>query len=229
MECKEAFPNEKLIVRILVFILVLLRLSYILTVYVLAGIDRRLSGSEFEASQVASVDPMRSVACFIHPIYAVILAVVTGLRLRKLKPLLHSQWQTRLWYLQLVIISVLVLGLMGIASVTLAVNPAGFFVFVSAWYIAAVMQTVSSYILGRMIWLTTPIWLDTYRKLCALMAAAAGILIISTIGWLRLGAAIGELILSVITVLYFATYAHASDFPCRSSCPNAYPVSVPPI
>ncbi len=229
MECKEAFPHEKLVVRALICILVVLRVTYVFTVYLLAGIQHNLNGTEFEVSRVAKVDPMRAVAAFVHPINAVIIGTVNGLRLRRLQYIVHSSTQSCMWYSQIVFTSLLVFGLIGIGAVTIAVNVRLYYIFVAAWYTGAVMQLFVSAIFGKVADLDVPFWLDIVRLCCAIIAAAAGILILATIGWFSLGTSIGDAILTAVTAVYFVTFAHGSDFHCRSRCPNAYPASVPPI
>lgn len=221
--------GERTLVRWLIVLLVLFRIVFLVVVYLLASLLGALTFPEIQVSSAYASDPMRAIASFLLPISAMMTAVVVGLRMRRIRPVLHTPAQWVVWWAQLVGLVFLTLGLFGVGAVAKSVNQTAFYIFAVFWYLGTIIQTACSTILNWMVQLVQPAWLHTLRILLTLLMLTAGLLLAVSIAWLFLVAAVAEIVMALATVANFATYAHESEFPHRSKCPFAHPPDVPPI
>ena len=226
---QELFTGEKMLVRILVVVYVILRVIFLTVIYILSGILHRIQYPGIGVALAYAEDPSRAVAAFILPISAMLSVTVVWLRARRLRFLLHSPSQWLIWSAIVLIIVVHAIGLIGLGAVTVSTNVALGYVVAGFWYGGSIGLILLQEILNRQVSLIQPRFLVVYRKFITSVVLTAATGIAFTIGWLPAPSAILEMIMSSFTALYSAAYCHRSEFPLRSSCVFAYPATVPPV
>jgi hypothetical protein len=121
------------------------------------------------------------------------------------------------------------LGLFGLGSVTPAVNGTLFYVASLFWYTGAIFTILFTTLLNWQISLIQPAYLRVFRNVVMILVLLVALALALTVGWQIAAAGILEIILSTLTAVYALSYLHDCEFPMRSSCPFAYPASIPPL
>lgn len=226
---QELFSGEKEMVRIMIAILVALRIIFLATIYILSGVKHFIRYPHIGVYDAYAIDPARAVAAFILPFTAMFASTVIALRLRKISFLLHTPGQWIVWWLQVVGLVMVTLGLFALGALTPATDVALSYVCAAFWYGGSILVVVLSEFLDYHLDLKQPQYLKTARFIIAAFVMGTAMGIALTIGWLPAPAAVLEIVLSFVVVLYYITWAHDSEFPIRSNNPFAYPANVPPV
>ena len=225
----EVIRGERKFVRVLIFLMLLSRIIFESLAYYFAAVNGVLEYPNFGVSNTYSTDPMRALATFLLPISGMLIVVVVGLRMRRIRAIVHTVPQWTIWWIILFALSCSTFGLFGVATVPKNINRSLFYVFATFWYIGSVLQICLSTVLNTMTALVQPKWLERMRLCLTVALLVVALLLACTYGWLPLVESIASILLSIITVSYFATYAHQSGFPYRSNCPFVSLSAVPPV
>lgn len=226
---QELFPGEKLLVRLLVNIFVLLRVIFLLTIYLISGIENHIRFPTIGVADAYALDPARAVGAFIIPISGMLILTVIWLRLRRIRFLLHAPSHWASWIAIAVLLIVQAIGLFGLGAVTPAVNPSLFYVVSSLWYAGAITTIMFTTLLNWQVSLIQPTYLRVFRRVVMVLVLLVALALALTIGWQFATAGILEIVLSTLTAVYALSYLHDCEFPMRSSCPFAYRASIPPL
>lgn len=227
--CHRLFIGEVYLVRFLLVLLVILRVTFLGVVYLLAGLSDAITWPQITVNTAFAIDPMRAVAAYILPISGMVLVVVLGLRLRRIRFVLHAPEHWIVWYLLVIHLGMAVFGLFGLAAVTPATNLALAYVFGAFWYAGTIGLVILTVVLNHMVGLVEPAWLRDLRFVLAIVVAISALIVAITIGWVDATSSIAEIILSATVVFFYMTFMHKSDFTMDSYCPFAYPADVPPV
>ncbi len=216
-------------VRIFVILYVLLRIIFLLTIYLLSGILGQIKYPAIGVVLAYAQDPTRAVAAFILPIAGMISITVIWLRLRRIRFLLHapSHWIT--WWAIVLMMFIHAIGLFALGAVAASTNVALSYIAGGFWSFGSIGIILLQQVLNRQVEVIQPLFLSYFRIFITIVVLGAAIGIGCTIGWLPAPSAILEISMSSFTVLYSLSYMHSCEFPLRSRCPFAYPPIVPPV
>ncbi len=215
--------------RILIITFIASRVILLVAIYIVSGVLGKLAYPKIGVTSAYATDPSRAIAAFILPISAMINLTVGWLRLRRMRFLLHSVYHWISWTGLAVMLVTLSMGLFGLGALVPSTNVALYYVASSLWYSGAIFSMVLATVLNWQVGLIQPRYLRNYRYILTVLVLGVSMALALTIGWVEAASSILEIVLSTMTALYTASYMHDCEFPMRSSCPFAYPASIPPI
>ena len=170
----------------------------------------------------------RELGTFLPAIAVVCFVIVNGLRLGRLRPILHAWTHWLTWGIMSFSLFCLTMGLYGIGAVSKQLNESLFNVCLGFALFGSFMQTLCSTFLNAQVWLLQPVWLQFFRIGLTSLLVCAAIVFVATVGWHNEAVKWGQFFQIVLTTLYFATYGHESEFPHRSRCPFVNFADSPP-
>lgn len=216
--------------QVLIALLLLLELALFVSIYTLAAVQGLIAFPQIYISRASQFDPARAIAAYLLPLTAFIIAVVVGMRLNRIDPLLRTTREKRLWWASIVFLAGLILGTVGTAAVSIATQQWLHWVAATVLYVCGTLLVTAMTILDESVGLTQPGYLRKTRIVLTVLIWAMGILFAVTAVWLSSVASVAELVITALFILYFATYAHTSEFELKSTrLVVGYPASVPPI
>lgn len=203
--------------QILVGVLLVLQITLLSSVYAISVINGYLTMPKIFISNAFRYDPPRAIAGFILPQTAVIIALVMGRHLCRMKTHIQSKRERNVWLVALVCVILLCYGFLGVAAVSLDTLKALHFAAAFTLFTSGTVLCICLVLLDRWTLLEYPSWLRIVRISLCITCVLIGVVLAATSRWQPLVGSIAEMSISLVFIGYFFTLAHSSCFPMVST------------
>jgi len=211
-----SIERQKLVVRLLLSLLVFLQVTLVATVYPISAVEGFLKYPKIYLSHAFGQDPTRSIASFILPITAFLIALIVSHRLYCLRPLIKTGANRCLWNTLVFSTAVCVVGLLGVAAVSVTVLQPLHWIAAALFFTADICLMIFFSAIDDSMQLKLPSWLRSLRISICAAAVISGVLFALSAKVSPLASGIGEILVSMLAIAYLCTFAHSSSFPIES-------------
>ena len=217
------FETEKKLIQGGALVLIALQTALVVSSYIIASNEGYLEMPKIYLSSAFRKDPARAVAGFLLPLSAYILGSIMAHRLYRISFFLRNPGDQRIYYACIVGTILAVVGMVGVAAVSLDVSKSIHWVAAAVLFFSSVGVMIGFSLLDERLRVSIPGWLRVVRiSLTILSTLSLGGMGVSSFVSFFAGS-IFELILAFLLIAYLVSLTHASSFPivCLDKTPRS--------
>lgn len=207
-------PNlERKVMRWAAAVLTVLQIVLIVSCYIIAVRDGYLISPKLYLSASFRRDPTRAIAGFILPLTAISYGIILAARIYRISVFVNKRSDEVLLWISIVATCGAVVGMIGVAAVSLDLDKNIHWVAAAVLFFSAVVLMVCLTILDDRLNLKRPNWLRVVRIVISALAVLSIVMMGAATFFSYLVASIFEFLLAALLVSYIFSLVHDSSFP----------------
>lgn len=208
--------TEKAVIRTLIGVLTFTVVVFLGLTYLLSSLNHTLTYPRITISDTYVTDPTRAIATFMISLGAYLLVLIVVARLLRIHPYVYRGIDMWLYFLIMFCLIVGFIGLMGVAAVPINLQRSLHLIAAIMMFGAIGLMLISFTLLDESINIASPTSVRQFRILISAVLIGAGIALAILADLTDAAAAILEICLILIALLYIITWTHESEFPIKS-------------